>query len=85
MTHKFKTAQMVTYSPAELGGADRNVKFEIVRLLPAERGIYQYRLKSIVDGHERVALESELSDGRPGLARDDERPHPFPAVQSRIS
>jgi hypothetical protein len=60
LTHKFKAKQMVTYTPAGAGGADRNAKFEIVRLLPAERGINQYRLKSILDGHERVALESEL-------------------------
>ena len=61
MTHKFRARQTVTYSPSGLGGADRNVKFEIVRVLPAERGVNQYRLKSILDGHERVALESELS------------------------
>ncbi|HUZ72169.1 MAG TPA: hypothetical protein VMU87_04230 [Stellaceae bacterium] len=61
MTHKFKTRQTVTYFPAGPGGADRNVKFEIVRLLPSERGINQYRLRSILDGHERVAMESELS------------------------
>jgi hypothetical protein len=61
MNHKFKHKQMVTYSPAGPGGADRNVRFEIVRPLPTERGINQYRIKSILDGHERVALESELS------------------------
>ncbi len=61
MTHKFKTRQTVTYVPAAPGGADRNVKFEVVRLLPSERGINHYRLRSILDGHERVAVESELS------------------------
>jgi hypothetical protein len=61
MSHKFKTRQTVTYSPAGLGGTDRNVKFEIVRLLPAEHGINHYRLKSVMDGHERVAMESEIS------------------------
>ena len=61
MLHKFKAGQTVSYTPSGVGGADRNVKFEIVRLLPSERGVNQYRLKSILDGHERVALESELS------------------------
>jgi hypothetical protein len=61
MAHRFKATQTVTYSPAGPGGADRNTMFEIVRLLPTERGILLYRLKSILDGHERVALESELS------------------------
>ena len=61
MIHKFRVKETVTYSPAMLGGAHRNVRFEIVRLLPTERGIHQYRVRSLVDGHERVALESELS------------------------
>jgi hypothetical protein len=61
MTHKFRVTETVTYSPAVLGGAHRHVRFEIVRLLPSERGMYQYRIRSLEDGHERVALESELS------------------------
>jgi hypothetical protein len=61
MTHKFKAKQRVTYVPAGVGGADRNATFEVVRLLPTEHGVNQYRLKSILDGHERVALESELT------------------------
>jgi hypothetical protein len=61
MTYKFKIGQVVTFSPAVPGSADRDVKFEILRLLPAERGVNQYRLKAVIDGHERVALESELS------------------------
>ena len=61
MAYKFNARQTVTYSPSGVGGADRNAKFEIVRILPSERGVNQYRLKSLLDGHERVALESELS------------------------
>jgi hypothetical protein len=61
MRHKFKANQTVTYSPTGFGGSHRNVKFEIVRLLPEEHGINQYRIKSVLDGHERVAMESELS------------------------
>ncbi len=30
--------------------------------MPRERGILQYRLKSVLDGHERMALETELAD-----------------------
>jgi hypothetical protein len=53
----------VRYAPSVPGGSvtDRNARFEIVRLLPAERGINHYRLKSLIDGHERVAMEAELS------------------------
>lgn len=36
-------------------------RFEIVRVLPVERGVCQYRIKSIKDGHERVVTESELA------------------------
>lgn len=61
MAHKFKPTQTVTYVPTGVGGADRNVKFEIIKLLPEEHGVYHYRLKSLLDGHERVARESELS------------------------
>jgi hypothetical protein len=35
--------------------------FEIVHLLPAERGNPQYRIKSLRDGHERVVVESDLA------------------------
>ncbi len=34
--------------------------FRIVRRLPSENGIAQYRVQSVVDGHERVVSESEL-------------------------
>jgi FAD synthase len=42
-------------------GSERQGAFEIVRLLPEEHGIHQYRLKSMQDGRERVAMEEELS------------------------
>ncbi len=60
MTHKFKAGQNVMLVP---GGYDskRQTHFQIVRPLPAERGILQYRIKSILDGHERVVVESELA------------------------
>lgn len=60
MAHKFKLRQLVTLAPAG-SGTGRNVKFEVVRLLPEEHGINHYRIKSLLDGHERVVTESELS------------------------
>jgi hypothetical protein len=60
MTHKFKAGQKVTLAPSGYG-SNRQTNFQVVRPLPSERGINQYRIKSVVDGHERVALESELS------------------------
>lgn len=57
--HKFKTGEQVTVAPNRAAGM-RGGTFTIVRLLPEERGTYQYRVKSVVDGHERVVLESDL-------------------------
>jgi hypothetical protein len=46
----------------------RSGVFEIVRILPAERGEYLYRIKSVDEAFERVAAEHELvSDHEPGL------------------
>jgi hypothetical protein len=57
--HKFKTGQRVTVAPNRVAGM-RGGAFTVVRLLPEERGIHQYRIKSTMDGHERVVMESEL-------------------------
>jgi hypothetical protein len=43
----------------------RREVFEVVRLLPEEHGMWRYRIKSVVDGHERVVLERELTWGLP--------------------
>lgn len=34
--------------------------FTIVRAMPTEQGVKQYRVKSNVDGHERIVSEAEL-------------------------
>jgi hypothetical protein len=36
-------------------------RFKIVRLLPEAASILQYRVKSQVDGHERVVREDQLA------------------------
>ena len=58
--HKFKTGQHVMIAPNRYGALRRET-FEVVRVLPEEHGVYQYRIKSTADGHERVALENELT------------------------
>jgi hypothetical protein len=58
--HKFKTGQTVIVVPNNRGGELRTGTFTVVRLLPEQRGVYQYRVKSARDGHERVVLESEM-------------------------
>jgi hypothetical protein len=60
MEHKFKPGQIVMLERST-DGSNRQGRFEIVRQLPSERGINHYRLKSVMDGHERVVMESEIS------------------------
>ena len=57
--HKFRTGQQVFVAPSRYGGIRRET-FKVVRLLPEEGGVFQYRVKSTADGHERVVLETEL-------------------------
>jgi hypothetical protein len=61
-THKFAVGQTVHFSPG-MGGSARggSLVFKVVRLLPAEHNDQQYRVKSTLDGHERVVKESQLS------------------------
>ena len=58
--HKFKAGQTVEL----LRKQELHVKplgmFEVVRLMPIEHGEWQYRIRSLADGHERVVLEAEL-------------------------
>jgi hypothetical protein len=58
--HKFKLGQSVDFIakdslPKPLG------LFEIVRVMPTEHGLRQYRIKSLTDGHERMVVEAELA------------------------
>lgn len=59
-THKFKLGQSV-----ELVHGEQRLKplgrFEIVRIMPTEHGYRQYRIRSLADGHERMAMEVELA------------------------
>ncbi len=57
--HKFKAGQQVIVAPNRYG--IRRETFEVVRVLPEEHGVFQYRIKSTADGHERVVLETELA------------------------
>lgn len=62
--HKFAVGQIVNFSPM---GPDRQQltpsqrRFAIVRLLPETANILQYRVKSQLDGHERVVREDQLA------------------------
>jgi hypothetical protein len=60
--HKFSVGQKVSFRP-ELGQfANRGEVFEVVRQLPETTGVFQYQIKSEIDGHVRVVRESQLTD-----------------------
>jgi hypothetical protein len=58
--HKFKLGQSVEFVASELRPKSLGL-FKIVRVMPSERGIQQYRIKSVMDGHERMVTEADLS------------------------
>jgi len=58
--HKFKIGRMVEFVPSDLRMSPPG-RFEVLRALPIEHGIAQYRIKSLKDGHQRVAMESDLA------------------------
>ena len=61
-THKFAVGQTVRFSPdRDQEPATKGGLFKIVRLLPEAAGVLQYRLKSEIDGHERVVREDQLA------------------------
>jgi hypothetical protein len=59
--HKFRVGQLVDFAPPRPGVVPSGRQYEIVRLLPANGGELQYRVKSKSEPFERIAKESELS------------------------
>lgn len=60
MAHKFKPGQTVTVVVRRYESTPAG-RFRIVRALPTEQGIKQYRIQSVMDGHERVVSEAEIA------------------------
>jgi hypothetical protein len=57
VSHKFKIGQLVRY----LGRDGALDVYQVTQLLPqAEDDVFQYRIKSVNEPHERVAREHEL-------------------------
>lgn len=62
--HAYRVGQIVRFIKATLGGnigATPSGHFRIIRLLPDTQGQNQYRVESVIDGHERVATENEIA------------------------
>ena len=56
-THKFAVGQTLHFSPGHRG--EGKGRYKVVRQLPETGGIFQYRIKSEIDGHERVVREDQ--------------------------
>jgi hypothetical protein len=62
--HKYAVGQTVDFLPSALDGNVPRGRYKIQRLLPSETKDLQYRVKHVVDGHERVVSQSRLRDSR---------------------
>jgi len=58
-THKFVVGQTLHFSPGPGGDSKGKGRYKVVRQLPETGGILQYRIKSEMDGHERVVREDQ--------------------------
>lgn len=59
--HKFAVGQRVRFLPDRLQLRADQGWFKVVRLLPETANVLQYRVKSQLDGHERVVREDQLT------------------------
>ena len=61
LAHKFAVGQTVRFSPDRTQEGTTQGGFEVVRLLPEAASVLQYRVRSQLDGHERVVREDQLT------------------------
>ncbi len=57
--HSFRVGQTVTLVPSEFFGV-RHGPYAILRLLANDGLDREYRVKHVVDGHERIVQQSEI-------------------------
>jgi len=58
-THKFAVGQVLHFSPG-LGDRKMTGRYKVVRQLPEEGNTFQYRIRSELDGHERIVREDQI-------------------------
>ena len=59
-TYKYSAGQSVRYMPNRLEDSSVGGIYTIVRRLPEEGRVPQYRIKAKTDGRERVVREDQL-------------------------
>jgi hypothetical protein len=58
--HKFSVGQALQFSPSLGEDRRRKGRYKVVRQLPETGNLLQYRIKSEIDGHERVVREDQV-------------------------
>ena len=58
---KFAVGQTVRFSPDRVQLRSARGQFKVLRLLPEDASIFQYRVNSEADGHERIVREDQLA------------------------
>jgi hypothetical protein len=61
--HKFRIGQAVEYFGSRRFDRLAGGRYTVVRLLPIDGDTPQYRIKSLLDGRERMVHESEIAAG----------------------
>ncbi len=59
-THKFAVGQALQFSPSLGEDPKRRGRYKVVRQLPQTGTMLQYRIRSEMDGHERVVREDQI-------------------------
>jgi len=59
--HQFAVGQKVAFRPEGAQLVNRREVFIVVRQLPETGGMFQYQIKSEIDGHARMVREIELT------------------------
>ena len=59
-THKFSIGQALQFSPGLGEDSKAKGRYKVVRQLPETGNMLQYRIKSEMDGQERVVREDQV-------------------------
>ena len=73
-THKFVVGQTLHFSPGLGGDSKGKGRYKVVRQLPESDGIFQYRIKSEMDGQNASSARTKPSAGNFELVIGDNRP-----------
>jgi hypothetical protein len=62
-THKFAVGQALYFSPGRSEERKKG-RYKVVRQLPETGNMFQYRIKSELDGQERIVREDQIERHR---------------------